>query len=78
MMTKSDKLDKEYEIKVLRYAIIFYLTITIREKNEGLNDFVLKRITKGVEKYHELSDWILHLFSIDKFYDEFFLNNPYR
>ncbi len=30
MLTKSDKLDIEVEKKTLKYAIIFYLTITIR------------------------------------------------
>lgn len=43
-----------------------------------MNDFILKRINKGVEKYHELAEWMVKLFSIDKIFDEYFLNNPYR
>ena len=78
MLAKSDKLDPKSEMDVLRYSIVFYLTITIREKNESLNDFVLKRITKGIDKFHSLADWVVHLFSIERFFDEYFLNNPFK
>jgi hypothetical protein len=78
MLTKSDKLDPATEKKMLKYAVVFYLTITVREKNEGLNEFVLKKINRGIDRHRELAEWALDLFSLEKIYDEFFLNNPYR
>jgi hypothetical protein len=31
-----------------------------------------------MEKHQDLTEWALSLFSIDKIFDEFFINNPYR
>jgi len=43
-----------------------------------VNEFIMKRISKNIEKHRDLALWIVNLFSRDKIYDEFFLNNPYK
>lgn len=78
ILSRSDKLDFHIEKKILKYAIIFYLTITIREKNEGINEFILKRISRSLEKHPDLAEWVLSMFSNEKIYDEFFLHNFFR
>lgn len=70
----------EYEVslqeQVLKYIITVFLTVSIREKSEGivLHNF-LKRITAEVEKRADLVEWVVSLFSERRVVHEFFKNN---
>ena len=58
-----DQLSPVQQNQVLKYAITFYLTITLREKNEGGIYPLLKKINSKLDKNDDLKQWLVRLFS---------------
>ena len=58
-----DQLNPVQQKQVLKYAITFYLTITLREKNEGVIYPLLKKINSKLDKNDDLKQWLVRLFS---------------
>lgn len=63
LLDHLDQLNPVQQKQVLKYAITFYLTITLREKNDGGIYPLLKKINSKLDKNDDLKQWLVRLFS---------------
>ena len=63
LLDDLEKYDPETQKMVLKFAITVYLTITIREKAEGMLYSLQKKIHSGFELLPEMKEWMVNLFS---------------
>lgn len=64
----------ETQSMLLKFAATVYLTITLREKAEGMLYSLQKRLHAGFEVCPEMREWMVGLFSQPLVLDEFFKN----